>query len=832
MAIIYCIFFIAGAAGLVCEVALNRMLVLLIGNTVTASAFIVMAFMAGLSLGSFWGGRFFSKRRSSLLPFIVLELLTGGLTWICGQILWRLSHSAMVPGSESMNWFIDHGVALMIPMMPAFLIGATFPAIVLAVCGDTGDRPSARAGTLYAFNTLGAAMGCALAGFLFLPQWGVQITFFIAAVLFFSTSAAAAMVLGSLKLLARRYPRQVATPLTSIRSSHESKSWVIYFCLTTFVIGCTALSYQILMIRIIILLFGNQTSVFSLVVTAFLLAIGLSALGGSRLMRRTPQPFNLYVLFLIIAGFLMALSPVFLTRLPDLTFRWILGRAGFQLLIWLVILLPMFLVGCLLPAAIYLLIQKTAHKLSSASGTLYACNCAGAIIGAGATNIFLVPWLGTQGALGLLAFMFLLAGLTGFWMRKKNVHRAVLLSGLVCLGLLVLFHLPKKTQELYVSAITNATKGQCETRLFNEGQTVTATILDCQNDGRRLFLNGVEEVTNRYYHVRLFKALGLLPVVLHSSDQPLDVLVIAFGAGITTDAVLDTDRARRVDAVDINPDVAEIQDLFQHITHDVLSHPQLRFIHADARHFLRKSQKQYSIIIADSTHPAAYDSWMLYTREFYQQIKNRLKTDGIFVQWIPLTINPDFLSIFFKTFTQTFPHSTFWQIPCSDQAFMIATPEPFIFVYNRIQARLDQFPDQAGLGDYELNRAEHLAGFFVMDTPNIHQYTISETRINTDVRPYNASRHAVQSSKSGLKSILGFEPATIPMYPLRTDILPYVQPLDHQIKNKIIRQQTLADNLQKYYTLRDRSFLSRAAEMSPESKALDHCRGNHPASIP
>jgi spermidine synthase len=51
----------------------------------------------------------------------------------------------------------------------------------------------------------------------------------------------------------------------------------------------------------------------------------------------------------------------------------------------------------------------------------------------------------------------------------------------------------------------------------------------------------------------------------------------------------------------------------------------------DARHFIKNSSQRYSIIVSDATHPRVYDSWVLFTTEFYQLVKQRLSGDGIFL---------------------------------------------------------------------------------------------------------------------------------------------------------------------------------------------------------
>jgi spermidine synthase len=57
------LFFISGFSGLVYEVVWNRMLVLVFGNTTLSTSTLLASFMAGLSLGSYFLGKYADKRR-------------------------------------------------------------------------------------------------------------------------------------------------------------------------------------------------------------------------------------------------------------------------------------------------------------------------------------------------------------------------------------------------------------------------------------------------------------------------------------------------------------------------------------------------------------------------------------------------------------------------------------------------------------------------------------------------------------------------------------------------------------------------------------------------
>ncbi len=74
---VYVAFFASGAASLIAEVTWNRMLIVVVGNSLSATAMIIVVFMGGLGLGSYVGGKIFRKRAPSLVPYLLMETAIG-----------------------------------------------------------------------------------------------------------------------------------------------------------------------------------------------------------------------------------------------------------------------------------------------------------------------------------------------------------------------------------------------------------------------------------------------------------------------------------------------------------------------------------------------------------------------------------------------------------------------------------------------------------------------------------------------------------------------------------------------------------------------------------
>ena len=87
---VLCAFFVSGAGGLIHEVAWTRLLRLVMGNTTFSITTVLCAFMGGLALGSYLGGRFIDKRKDPLRVFAILE---GTVALYCFFLPW-LIHAA------------------------------------------------------------------------------------------------------------------------------------------------------------------------------------------------------------------------------------------------------------------------------------------------------------------------------------------------------------------------------------------------------------------------------------------------------------------------------------------------------------------------------------------------------------------------------------------------------------------------------------------------------------------------------------------------------------------------------------------------------------------
>jgi len=800
---IYVAFFASGASSLIAEVTWNRMLIVVVGNSMSATAMIIVVFMGGLGLGSYVGGRIFGKRIVSLVPYLLLEISVGVYV-LFSPLLFELLSRLFTALAESVNdgatlTIVRMVVSLAALILPAFLMGATFPAMIAGAAPDSPSQRTARTGYLYSVNTLGAAVGCFVAGYHLLFEFGVQTTLICAFGLYL---LAALCALGANTVAKSKPSEAAAVPLPKGSNPTVDGRLRRFLNCATFGIGFVALAYEVLLTRLGILYLGNTVSVFPLVLTGFLLGTGISAVLGTWLygvLRRDTNSGNsLFGFVALMAGAFVLVTPYLL--LTD----WVVGTEQFAgladagarnpLPILAIIIGPTILIGALLPIAIRMLQLEKRGEATQEAATLYALNTAGGLLGSGLVNHYLVPIIGMQGAFICLSLICAAVGVINLLSPGRNFRRRfIAVLSITSLALVMTVTLPKMTG-LYARKIAESTRARStEVKLIREGRAAVVTVLD-QSDPQKgtyrdLYLNGVEEASTRYWHTQLFKLLGIFPVMVHEADKPKEVLVIAFGAGITAGSVLASDQVVSLDTVDLNPDVEDINNLFTDVNGDVFHKRRFHFHNDDGRNYLVTSNKRYDVIICDSTHPRAYDSWILYTEEFYRAVQKRLLPDGVFAQWVPVlgSMRGDLFRIHLNTFRRVFPHATLWYVYGSDQAFLLATPKPISLNVERLQQQLDKLPKWFRAEEYQINTVGHIAGFFWLDQLAMARMIGSETRINIDDLHYFDKQSALRPS---------WPQWQLPQF--QASVLPYIEQKKGMLLAATRDEQIVAQLLARY----------------------------------
>ncbi len=769
--LITALFFISGAASLVYQIVWVRMLLLVFGTTVFAVSTVLSAFMAGLALGSVYFGRLADSGGNRLRIYAGLELGIGLFALLFAPLLAGLDDLYTV-AARSLQEFprllalLRFALSFLLLLVPTTLMGGTLPVLSRFVARRL--RGVGRTvGVLYAVNTFGAAAGCIAGTFVLLEWLGIRGTLAVVA----ATNLSIALAAFLLSTRAERPRRETETQLTPPEEPERPViAWPAIAVRAVFwgyaVSGFVALGYEVVWTRLLsIVLRCTTTQSLSAILIVFLGGLATGGAVAARFVDRWKRPLQLFAGTELLLGLSGLASLAAFSLLPDLLEIWKVYNWWTFLLRLLVgagvvMLIPTFLMGMLFPMAGKLQVQ-TLSALGRRIGGVYAANTMGAVLGAIVAGFTLIPLLGTQRSVLLLAWINLAIGSVVLLVdpATRPRRRAAMLTA-VAIPALALTLLPSR------ALLIEPFRPRSASRLLyhDESAAGTVTVLERRDGGRLLQVNGAGEVPTDHASIQIFRMLGSLPLLIHPA--PEDVLVIALGGGVTL-ASVERLQPRHIDCVELVPAIVDAGPFFAEYNNRVFERfdgGRIDLITDDGRSHVRRTRQTYDVIISDSTHPATADSWVLYTRDFYELCKSRLNDGGYVAQWLPLHgLTVDDYKMIIRTFRTVFPHSSVWLN--TDYSVLLGAPGPLRIDYGRLASRLAAPSLGASLDEVHLGDATSLLSALVLTEHSITGY-VGEGPINTDDHAYvNFGDRLRSDTRQGVQTLISL----LPHLPIRLD---------------------------------------------------------------
>ena len=752
-------FFLSGATALVYEVLWVRMLLLRVGSTGLAVSTVVSAYMAGLAFGAHVAGRYSSRIRRPLAAYALLELgiavsallIPLGLAGLdpVYRVIWQNFQPQYLTFS-----FLQFLSSFMLLFVPTAMMGATLPLLSQA-CVRQPHQVGSRVGTLYGINTLGAVFGTVLTGFVLLPQLGISRT----------VGAAAAVNLllasGAWALNRNRGAAQAAMTPSPEQSDEEMPAgglsfrerWLRITVLAALVIsGFTSMVYQVVWTRTLSLVIGSSVYGFSIVLSTFLVGIALGSLVMSRYMVRLKGSLVWWIIatqvFIGCAAYatssLVNDLPYYFTR----GFHWLDAEIGsihlLSFAISAVVVFPStFGMGSMFPLVVQFF-SRSARGVGRLVGTLYSLNTIGAIVGAFSAGFIFMAFLGIRMTIVLALSMNLcVAALVVLFIPVTARTRMVL--SLLLVGLMATFMImPPGWNALVMSSgmfqyatvldddfsqedYWNLTEGNYQLLFYEEGLTSTIAVLMDGPDV--LLINGGKIDASNRSDINTQLLLGHLPLLFH--PQPLDVCVIGMGSGMTAGSAL-TYPIRSLVLLEIESAVLRASPFFNDVNNRPLEDSRTEVVVADGRNYLTMTDRQFDVIISEPPNPWMSGVSNLFTREFFEVARKRLRPHGILGQWLELySLSPDDLRAILASFTSVFPHVQIFGTIEETDLVMLGSESPLPLDLPALEQRMSPPRVAEDLSRVDVHNPAELLSFFKIGENEIRALAAG-SELNTD----------------------------------------------------------------------------------------------------
>ena len=738
------------------------MLTLVMGNTHYSITTVLTAFMGGLALGSYAGGRIIDRKFNPLALYAILEAAIGFYCLAIPSLIdWAFPLFKSIYQNPDFSYttasfyrFLICGTILLIPTA---LMGATLPVLSKFVSHEA-EGVGRDVGTLYAINTFGAVFGAFTSAFVFMRLWGLNATI----------GMAAALNIGIAAIIFLLFKPRLSRPETEdIQEGRVPLSWKEKLFLLGFGIsGFCALVYQLTWNRILSLLLGSSVYAFSLILAIFILGLALGTVCFARWVSRFKDPVVVFG-FLQIGIAVSALAALpFFGEIPFVN-RWVYQNwevdftvvqgANF-LIIFSLLFLPTFFMGGQFPVVVKLL----THGLSNLGrdvGRVYASNTVGTIAGAFVGGFVLIPFLGIQNSV-LTAVMInaLLAAI--LLSLAPGLSRQVKLYGVPLVVIVCVFlgrsvdawdkavissgsFMPYRIEDLKEAELKKN-----KILFYTEGTHTTVTTELAVTGNIFLRVNGKTDASLAL-DMRTQLLSGYLPMFF--AESPRSALVIGQGSGITLGAV-EQFPVEEIDLVEISPAVIKGSRYFGPFNHSSLDDERLTVILEDGRNHVALSDQKYDVIISEPSNPWISGVGALFTIDFFHLLRERLSPKGVACIWVHTNMSPESFKSITRSFSEAFPYVTMWESIVGDDYLLIGSSEDYGLPYEKVEEYLSRESIGRDLKRIGIQSVRELFSLMIMSRDSILKFS-GEAPIHTDdnsLLEFNAPKYIYRDERDVL----------------------------------------------------------------------------------
>jgi spermidine synthase len=231
------------------------------------------------------------------------------------------------------------------------------------------------------------------------------------------------------------------------------------------------------------------------------------------------------------------------------------------------------------------------------------------------------------------------------------------------------------------------------TKILFRGEGINSSVVIAERAGQRHFyVSGKAEASTAPLDMRLERMMGHVPALVHSG--PRSVLIVGFGAGVTAGSFVPYPEVRSIVICELEPLIPPAStQFFGKQNNWVLNDSRTRVVYDDARHYIFTARDKFDVITTDPIHPWVKGTSTLYSKEYYELVKNHLNPGGVVAQWLPIYDSDlETVKSELATFFTAFPNGTIWSNNLRGDGFdlvLLGRADGAALDVDAIQHRLD-----------------------------------------------------------------------------------------------------------------------------------------------
>ncbi|MBA2320161.1 MAG: hypothetical protein H0V89_03310, partial [Deltaproteobacteria bacterium] len=224
---------------------------------------------------------------------------------------------------------------------------------------------------------------------------------------------------------------------------------------------------------------------------------------------------------------------------------------------------------------------------------------------------------------------------------------------------------------------------------------------------------------------------ALLP--MQFVEKPDDVLVIGLASGITAGAVTLIPDVKRLEVVELEPAIREAAEYFKEYNNNILEDPRMTLIVNDGRnHVYLAPEHSYDVIVSEPPNPWITGVSNLFTREFLELGKSRLKPGGVWSQWVQMYgMDTGDLRTLIRTFTEVYPYILLYATIEDADLVLVGSERPLVQSLDTAEHLLHWPGVREQLAVVDIDEALDIVALYQMDRDQMRRMA-GDGPLNTD----------------------------------------------------------------------------------------------------
>ena len=735
----------SGFAGLGYQIVWTQQCSLWLGHEAAAVLAVVSAFFGGLALGGIGFGARIERSQRPLHWYAGCEVAIAVWSWVLVAALPLVSSSLELAVGASASPLRQWSVAFLgtfVAFLPATAaMGATLPALERLIEPLRSGRSIT---ALYAANTFGAVLGVLASAFWLIPNVGLRQSAIVCSALNLLAGGLAVFAFRERGRTGRSAKHAAKSAAKVVAQGERARAVLVRLAVT----GFLGIGYEVTVVRVLSQVTEDTVFTFALLLAVYLLGTAGGAFAYRRWLesRKRQDELGDRLLALLAAACLVGAGALWAAESIGEVARDRFGPGLFGAVAAEgVLALATFGLPTPVMGALFAHLSRSASAAGVSFGRAFGINTLAAAAAPVLCGVWAIPALGAKLTLVGLALGYLASTRRDAWVSKE--------VGLVAAAALAVVAFAPPLQ--FVEVPEN---GRIVS--YVEGTLAAVGVSEDAEGVRRLRINNrQQEGTNNSLHVDARQAW--LPLLLRPA--PRRALFLGLGTGVTATSAA-ADDTLEVTAVELLPEVIAVSPDLTAELFDETVRRRLHAVAADARRFVRTSERRYDIIVSDNFHPARSGSGSLYTVEHFRAVRERLESGGVFCQWLPLhQLDLPTLRSIVAAFVSAFPTS--FALLASNSletpvVGLVAAKGEGRFELAAVRERLARLHAPAWWGRLGLDDEYAVLGSFIAGPEALRRFSATAA-VNTDDQPvvaYSAPRatYAPDSSpRDRLSELLG-----------------------------------------------------------------------------